>query len=119
VRRQERATSYAKALNHLTRAAARRSSLTAAGEVLLAKEDLPQWFLDLADAEHSLAIAAGHAGKAVRATMVQALKDLTDIVQEITKGPVKISSKGETVIDRLWAVQGAMATCAIADLGGT
>ena len=50
--------------------------------------------------------------------MVQALKDLTDIVQEITKGPVKLSAEGETVIDRLWTVQGVVATCAISDLGG-
>ena len=118
-KRKERADSYATALTHLTRAAARRSDLTATGQTLLAKGDLPQWFLDLADAEHSLAVATGHSSPDVRQEMVAALRDLTTIVQEISKGPVQISPKGETVMDRLWSVQERVARCVVHDLGAS
>ncbi|WP_141843512.1 hypothetical protein [Humibacillus xanthopallidus] len=125
-KQKECADSYATALSHLTRAAARRAEDVGTGAGLerrtqVAKEELPQWLLDLADAEHSLAVATGHCSAAVRQQMAGALGDLTAIVREITRshGGVPVPPSGVNVIARLWSVQELVAQCAIHDLGGS
>ena len=61
-RRSQAADGYANSLRYLTRAVAVRSRFTSRGRAVLSKDDVHQFFVDLADAEHSLAIAAAFSG---------------------------------------------------------
>jgi hypothetical protein len=76
-RRSQAADGYANSLRYLTRAVAVRSRFTSRGRAVLSKDDVHQFFVDLADAEHSLAIAAAFSGLRARPLMLTALGDLS------------------------------------------
>ena len=114
-RRTQMADAYANALSHLARATTRRSKLTthADGTVsaIMSEEDLAAWFLDIADAEKSVAVAAGFASVQARLKLVEALSALHRVSRRAVEDFV--------VPEDLWQIQGVVSSCAVDDLGGS
>jgi hypothetical protein len=73
-RRTQKAEAYARAVEYLFRAAARRSELTAQGRAILAKDDQREWFLDLAASLHSLTSVVAYASEGWRDELLDVLQ---------------------------------------------
>jgi hypothetical protein len=82
---QRRADGYAKAVEHLYRAAVRRSEITAEGLPILSREDTADWFLDLADALNSLTVVIAYAGSGFRAELAEVLQHYGQAVYMLTE----------------------------------
>jgi hypothetical protein len=91
--RQRKAEAYAKAVQHLFRAAARRSEISAQGMPVLSREDQREWFLDLADGLHSLTAVIAYAGHGFRAELTEVLQHYGVAVAKLTEEGLDITPK--------------------------
>ncbi len=92
-RRERKAEAYANAVEHLFRAAARRSELTAEGKPILSEEDQGQWFLDLADGLRSLTTVIAYASQGFRPELIEVLQHYGTAVWQLTQEGLDIKLK--------------------------
>jgi hypothetical protein len=87
--RERKADAYGSAVEHLSRAAARRSELTVQGKPILTKEDQREWFLDLASGLHALTTAVAYASESWRRELRDILQRYGMAVSETTQGGLR------------------------------
>ena len=114
--RQRKAESYGRAAQHLFRAAARRSSIALSGGELvpyLAKEDLPAWFLDMADALEALTATLAFAGSSCRAELEQLLIEHRRVVRQVVAND---PTPPKDAIAEVWEMATRLQILALRDL---
>jgi hypothetical protein len=88
--RQRKAEAYGSAVEHLFRAAARR---TAEGKPVLSQDDQGQWFIDLVDGLQSLTAVVAYAGQGWRTELLDVLQHYGIAVWELTQKSLEIKVK--------------------------
>lgn len=83
--RTRKADAYAQAVEHLFRAATRRSELTAEGKPILAKQDQREWFLDLGGGLQSLTAVVAYADPGWRHELAGVLQRYGMAVWKVTQ----------------------------------